>query len=193
MGLDTVELIMKFEKFFKVSIPDKKAEKISTIEDATNYFLGVLNIRAVDTALKDSIANKVLVEMAKLGSRHSTINYSEHLRIVLANCGEDFIPKLSELISLEIHSPYNSNIYAKWKSKLFGASESVSNQFKDISFGDFIDGICGVNFRKLLSLESITSKYDVYICIIGMTHEQSGAEIYEISWQKSFTSDLGMD
>ena len=36
-SLDTVELIMEFEKEFDVSIPDEDAEKISTVGDAIAY------------------------------------------------------------------------------------------------------------------------------------------------------------
>jgi len=36
-SLDTVELIMEFEKEFNISIPDEDAEKISTVEEAVKY------------------------------------------------------------------------------------------------------------------------------------------------------------
>ena len=36
-SLDTVELIMEFEKEFNLSIPDEKAETISTVGDAIKY------------------------------------------------------------------------------------------------------------------------------------------------------------
>ena len=36
-SLDTVELIMEFEKEFNVSIPDEEAEKIQTVGDAVAY------------------------------------------------------------------------------------------------------------------------------------------------------------
>ncbi len=36
-SLDTVELIMEFEKEFGVSIPDEDAEKIATVGDAISY------------------------------------------------------------------------------------------------------------------------------------------------------------
>ena len=36
-SLDTVELIMEFEKEFDVAIPDDKAEKIGTVADAIAY------------------------------------------------------------------------------------------------------------------------------------------------------------
>ena len=36
-SLDTVELIMEFEKEFNIAIPDEQAEKIATVGDAVNY------------------------------------------------------------------------------------------------------------------------------------------------------------
>ncbi len=36
-SLDTVELIMDFEKEFNISIPDEDAEKIGTVGDAITY------------------------------------------------------------------------------------------------------------------------------------------------------------
>ncbi len=36
-SLDTVELIMEFEKEFEISIPDEDAEKITTVGDAISY------------------------------------------------------------------------------------------------------------------------------------------------------------
>ena len=36
-SLDTVELIMEFEKEFNITIPDDQAEKIATVGDAITY------------------------------------------------------------------------------------------------------------------------------------------------------------
>ena len=36
-SLDTVELIMEFEKQFSISIPDDQAETIQTVGDAVSY------------------------------------------------------------------------------------------------------------------------------------------------------------
>ncbi|MBI2272011.1 MAG: acyl carrier protein [Bacteroidetes bacterium] len=36
-SLDTVELIMEFEKEFNIAIPDDQAEKISTVGEAVAY------------------------------------------------------------------------------------------------------------------------------------------------------------
>lgn len=39
-SLDTVELIMEFEKEFNIAIPDEQAEKISTVGEAVAYIEG---------------------------------------------------------------------------------------------------------------------------------------------------------
>lgn len=36
-SLDTVELIMEFEKEYSIAIPDDQAEKIQTVGDAVSY------------------------------------------------------------------------------------------------------------------------------------------------------------
>ncbi len=36
-SLDTVELVMEFEKAFNLQIPDEEAEKIATVGDAIRY------------------------------------------------------------------------------------------------------------------------------------------------------------
>lgn len=38
-SLDTVELVMEFEKEFNIQIPDEDAEKISTVGNAISYLL----------------------------------------------------------------------------------------------------------------------------------------------------------
>jgi len=42
-SLDTVELIMEFEKEFNLSIPDDDAEKIATVGNACDYIQGKMN------------------------------------------------------------------------------------------------------------------------------------------------------
>ena len=42
-SLDMVELVMEFEKEFKISIPDEVAEEIKTVADAENYIMNILN------------------------------------------------------------------------------------------------------------------------------------------------------
>lgn len=42
-SLDTVELVMALEEEFDIEIPDDEAEKIATVQDATNYINSRIN------------------------------------------------------------------------------------------------------------------------------------------------------
>jgi len=42
-SLDTVELVMEFEKAFNLQIPDEDAEKIATVGDAVRYLSGKIS------------------------------------------------------------------------------------------------------------------------------------------------------
>jgi acyl carrier protein len=42
-SLDTVELIMEFEKEFEVAIPDEQAEKITTVGQAIDFLIANVN------------------------------------------------------------------------------------------------------------------------------------------------------
>ena len=42
-SLDTVELIMEFEREFEINIPDNQAEKISTVDEAISFVEEAVN------------------------------------------------------------------------------------------------------------------------------------------------------
>jgi len=44
-SLDTVELIMDFEKAFDIQIPEDIAEKIATVKDAIDYITEAVNAK----------------------------------------------------------------------------------------------------------------------------------------------------
>lgn len=46
-SLDMVELVMNFEKEFKISIPDEDAEEIKTVGDAAQYLTKALKEKKV--------------------------------------------------------------------------------------------------------------------------------------------------
>ncbi len=48
-SLDTVELIMEFEKAFGINIPDDQAEKIATVGDAIAYIEAALVLLLIST------------------------------------------------------------------------------------------------------------------------------------------------
>ena len=57
-SLDTVELIMEFEKEFEISIPDEDAEKI-TVGDAITYISAKKNYKALNWTGNFCLTNEI--------------------------------------------------------------------------------------------------------------------------------------
>ena len=49
-SLDTVELVMKFEDEFDMSIPDEEAEKIQTVGAAVDYIVNIAKTKKKESA-----------------------------------------------------------------------------------------------------------------------------------------------
>jgi hypothetical protein len=62
-----------------------------------------------------------------------------------------------------------------------------------ISVEQFTTVICAGNFQTLINKNNIKSKYEVYVIIMGITVAKTGLDYYEITPDKSFTSDFGID
>jgi hypothetical protein len=72
MGLDTVELLMSFERYFSLEIPDATAETIYTVGDLAAWLsqqLGVAGLR--QSAVREMIAKQLLSELPP-GSAEAT-------------------------------------------------------------------------------------------------------------------------
>ena len=65
--------------------------------------------------------------------------------------------------------------------------------WNSISVERFIDAVCAANYKSLVNQDAISSKYEIYIAVMGITAEKIGIDYFEILPEKSFTSDLGVD
>ncbi len=57
----------------------------------------------------------------------------------------------------------------------------------------FIDLIAAVNYQKIINRDNFQSKYEVIVCVMGITIEKIGVSPFEVFLSNSFTKDLGID
>lgn len=55
MGLDSVELLMDFENYFSISVPDLEAEKITTVQDMVDFVSKERRIFSEESVLKEKV------------------------------------------------------------------------------------------------------------------------------------------
>ena len=65
--------------------------------------------------------------------------------------------------------------------------------WSSITFDQFVTAICANNYEELIDKKQIKELYEIYIIVIAITVDKIGVDYYEITPDKSFTTDLGVD
>ena len=190
MGLDSVELLMEFEKFFGLIVPDRDAEKVITVGDMTELVSSQLQIESSAPLLREAIFR----ELVPLLRAEKEILLTDMVAAYLNPADKVRWNETAEKLRLSMPLPdTDSGQPSAWK-QLFGMElHAATYNWLSISFSRFADCIAAANYTAVVDPQHIRSKHDVYIAIMGITAEKQSIDYYEILPEKSFTSDLGID
>jgi acyl carrier protein len=193
MGLDSVELLVRFEKYFEVEVPDAVAETLFTPADTAAW---------------------ISQQLAILATAHSTSRETveEQLRVLFAAHAPDAKTKLASLIPTgEAWAQYAERLADQagwqlpeigwlqpsrargWLNQLFDWATSITPPDPNLyRFAELIDWTLARNYELLLT-KPLQNQYEVLQAVIGITSDSSGVEVSEIKPDSSFTRDLGID
>jgi acyl carrier protein len=195
MGLDSVELIMEVEKYFRISIPDPEAEKAYTVQAMVDTVARHLNVTDESTELRDNIFERVNQALLKLGLTETPVALTEHISKYLYPKNKETWEAFKNGLQLEVPKPETSNRDSKKlidKIK-FAIKWTPMYDWSSITIDQFVAAICANNHEELIDKEHIKSTYEIYIAVTSITVDKIGVDYYEIAPEKSFTTDLGVD
>lgn len=192
MGLDSVELLVSFENYFGITIPDQEAEKISRVSDMRDSVCRHLGITSSHTSLRDDVFAILRKALIEAGINVSNIHLTDYLKGVF-NYDPEIWEQLERETGLRIppfptprEDTFIDRLISRmaWKPKV---------DYDALTFSDFCDVICAANYQKLLNTRTLSSSYDVYIALMAITEDKIGVDFYEIKPDKRFTDDFGVD
>ncbi len=190
MGLDSVELLMEFEKHFNIEISDKDASEINTVQEMVECISKYLNISDQGESLKDTIFKKIKAVFHDYKYADSTFSYSDKIFTFLSINEEESWLKISVEINIPFFIPIPKNDRF---SKIFkNRFERLHTDTNSITVEQFTTAICAQNHEKLIDKENIKSKFEILISVIGITTDKLGINIFDIHPSKNFINDLGM-
>jgi acyl carrier protein len=177
MGLDSVELIMTIEDKFGIAIPDAECEHEKCLSQIVFY-----RIRKVfETFGNEKWKITPNTKMSELLSKTDLKNDWTRLGIRIGL-------KIPDLVDLDLDKTLNKEV--KFLGfKIFDRTEPVAEN----TLRKFTDWIVSMNYDKLISIENISSKYEIERIICGITEDRIGVPVSEIELHHSFTNDLGID
>jgi len=180
MGLDSVELLVTFEKYFGITIPDAAAETIFTVQDMTDVIAKHLDI----TDNSEDLKNRIFQHIKNSTLVRPGIQLTDNISGYLSPQDHTTWSALEHHLQLEIPRPNT-------KTGLFAPRRDY--EWASITAGQFTSVICAHNFRTLTNTANIKSKYEIYIIVMGITADKLGVDYYDILPGKSFTGDFGID
>lgn len=192
MGLDSVELLVEIENYFNLEISDEQAKKILTVQNMVDVIAEHLSINSNDKQLQKDV---FLIFSNKINERKGTtkIELGDKISAYLQPEEPISFIDFSNTIKLEtprISNDNKNNILNKLRNFI---TWKPNYDWRKLTIENFIDSICIKNYDKLIEPEFIKSKYEIYICVAGITVEKIGVDCLEIRLEKSFCDDFGID
>ncbi len=194
MGLDSVELLMEWERYFNIEIPDLVAEKIGTVQNAVDAISTILNISDDKGELRKKIFGRLQNAISKTGLTNSPIDQSHLVSKIIPDNKKQTWEIIATELRLEIPFPPSAGSDNSLKSKILRRiSWTPKFNYSELTFSELTDVICGNNCKSLIDAKLIKTKYEIYIVLMAITVDKIGIDIYEFKPDKTFTGDFGID
>ncbi|MEO1051953.1 MAG: hypothetical protein AAFX87_15080 [Bacteroidota bacterium] len=196
MGLDSVELVIAFEKAFGVDIPDTQAEQMYAIEDAVSIITQLINVQLEEPELQNQILDRVNDTLIALGLVSSPQSLSTLLsEIIPKDQRKEHWRNLEKQLILQLPKLTKVDLKEEKSTKaILGVNWAQSAQpFLNQNMSRLIDCIASLNYKKLVDPKKIKSAYEVQAVVMGITSFTCGVDIKDIYPESRFVYDLGID
>lgn len=194
MGLDSVELLVTIENYFNISLSKAEAEKIDTVQNMVDSVAAQLHITSTDAKLQNELFAKITAAIKQVYTIDNTIQLSSLISEYASFADKEKWRAIEHVLGLEIPLPSNPN---KPPSSILSFIKTITPPLgydpAQINFTQLIAAIGACNYQLLISPYNITSKYEIFTVVSGITAEKMGLDYYEIAAEKSFSNDLGID
>jgi acyl carrier protein len=182
MGLDTVALLVEVEAYFGVKFSRKQAEGIYTVSDMTETVAVLLLVQQEGKAIQTNLLQQLTAAIKEVSTTAAAIepNLPVHSYIHIAD--EAQWQKLRQAISLNMSIPPSAL-----------TQQGILYCPATVSVGQLVDIVAASAYTYLLNTQPISSRYEIYIAIMGILMEKFGIDGHYIGPGKSFTDDLGLD
>lgn len=192
MGLDSVELLMEFENYFGIRIPDSEAEETDTVQRMVDCVSIHLNITNGGEEFKENLLVKFSNAFQQTGIINKPLSWSDNLFQIIPSKDFETWDKVAKLLDSSILNARPKP--EKKPPKLFvflGINGML--RFQTLTTESFILAFCSQNYERLIESKKITNKFEIYIAIVGITSDKIGLDFHEIKPEKHFHKDLGIN
>ncbi|OJJ21502.1 hypothetical protein BKI52_13230 [marine bacterium AO1-C] len=193
MGLDGVELIMHFEKEFKVAIPDPDAEQMGTVGDIIQWLYHHIPIHQPDKLLYNDLANQLETGLQKLGITEQIAPQQKLISFIPEENIDETWKLLAQHTALKLPALDNRLVPNTKKSRFSLFNSRFISFLPDLTFQQLVECAGALEYKKFVDFNYVTSLFEVTIAVMGIIEELIGVEVQKIQWNAFLVNDLGIN
>ncbi|MBC8033976.1 MAG: hypothetical protein H7Y03_07510 [Chitinophagaceae bacterium] len=192
MGLDSVELIIDIEKYFNIRIKDEDAEGLYTAGRVVDHVSHLLGVDDTNEQLLLGVGEKLALSC---NSIYTPALMNEAIAAYINFKDENSVLAIQERLGLPI--PYLSfrqpSQKKTWWKKFVPSTSWLDKDWTGVSVRNFLIGVLAHNLEGVIDKNNIRTTFEVYLAVVRITADKVGVYYDEVTWDASFTDDLGVD
>lgn len=195
MGLDSIELVMEFEKYFAIEIPDQDAEKLWTIGRTIDYIAQKLNVTETNCAIKLTTLKNIIDNLKRVRNYSLDISLESSLQSIF---GEIKRADLDLVINSINYQVPDINLFDKDSGKII---DKVKNWISwkpncdvpNLTLSEIIIKTIANNLELLVDPKNVKTIDEIEAAVIRIVVDKIGVDYFEVTRTASYTNDLGVD
>jgi acyl carrier protein len=198
MGLDSVALVVDVEKHFDISISNKEAEKIYTVQDFADCVFTKVTLhpsrkcrsQILFYQFRSFLVDKFGIEKERitLDTKLKDLILFEDLRTTWKQIETSLLVKLPELSQLDFDPALERDI--RFLGLKFWTRKTPVT---DGTVKKLVDWTLSLNHVTFIDPKNLCNRTDIERIVIGIISESCGIPVDEIKLSHSITDDLGVD
>jgi hypothetical protein len=195
MSLDSVELVVEFEKYFGLAFPDLEIEKVVTVQDMVNLVAKRLKITKKACSKQYALFVRIQGALLEMQLDASGLELKTPIFKILdpedSNQWREFV----SLMQLEVPRPHTEKNKERtgFFKRFNRLTWHVNYDWRALNVEQFIMAIAAKNHKQLVGSYELSTLFEIEVVIVGITYEHTLVDIYEIQPGVSFANGLGID
>ena len=197
MGLDSVELVVRVEEYFGISIPDREAEKILTVQDFADCVYAKVTLNPTEKCKSQMLFYKFRAYFIdKHGDSKGEISTRTKIKDLITGDLKTTWTEIEKYLQLDLPTLSDLDLYPTKEKDVKILGVKVWTRKSPVTIGtiaDLVNWTLAQNYNTLIDPKFLFDKHDVEKVIIGIISESQGIPVDEIRLEHKISYDLGVD
>jgi len=197
MGLDSVEILVRVEEYFGISIQAREAERILTVQEFADCVFTKVTVNPTQKCKSQMLFYKLRTYFAdNQGFSKERIRPDSKIKDLIAGDLKTAWTELEKYLKLGLPtlSDLDINPTKEKEIKIFGVKVwARKSPVKIGTIGDLVNWTLAKNYDTLIDPKRLFDKADVEKVIIGIISDSMAIPVDEIKLEHRISYDLGVD